>query len=79
MHEAERQLLSRNLPVLRESLYQPRPLTFTDKAFLPWMTATLTNTLWSQQIANAESVWRSVEEQATQNSWFEGELAAHVR
>lgn len=73
MHETERQLLSRNLPVLRESLYQPRPLTFTDKAFLPWMTATLTNTLWSQQIVNAESVWRSIEEQATQNSWFEGE------
>jgi hypothetical protein len=73
MREAERQVLSRNVPALRKSLYQPRPLTFTDKAFLPWMTVMLTNTKWSQQIANAESTWRSIEEQATQNAWFEGE------
>lgn len=73
MHETERRLLARNVPVLRKSLFQPRPLTFTDKAFMPWMTLMLTNTKWSQQIANAESTWRSVEEQATQNAWFEGE------
>ncbi len=73
MHQVERQLLSKNMPVLRESLFQPRPLTFTDKAFMPWMTLTLTNSKWSQQIVNAESTWRSIEEQATQNSWFEGE------
>lgn len=73
MHQVERQLLSKNMPVLRESLFQPRPLTFTDKAFMPWMTMTLTNSKWSQQIVNAESTWRSIEEQATQNTWFEGE------
>jgi hypothetical protein len=73
MFPGERRILSLNVPVLRESLYQPRPLSYADKAFLPLSVLTLTQTKWSQQIANAQAVYRSVEEQATQNCWFECE------
>lgn len=63
--------LRENMPVQREPLWQPKPFTYPEKVFYPVLKALGMYSKWAQYGANADAVWRSIEEQATHDCWFE--------
>jgi hypothetical protein len=71
LSKPEQAAAAASLPLQREALWRPSALRYWERTLYPVLRAVGGYSLWAQQSRNADAVWRSVEEQATQDAWFE--------
>eukprot|EP01138_Halocafeteria_seosinensis_P006805 gb/GECG01006958.1/.p1 GENE.gb/GECG01006958.1/~~gb/GECG01006958.1/.p1 ORF type:complete len:416 (+),score=59.94 gb/GECG01006958.1/:1-1248(+) len=71
LKKKEIQNVRNNIPTQRVPMYKPPPFTYKEKFFYPLRKAMGAYSKWAIMANNARTVFRSLEEQATQDCWFD--------